>query len=120
MAPAFYWAVVILVLTLSPWFPSLPSGPWNFSGIDLVAHFVFFGIQAFLLCRGFDLQNTYPTYQKYYGSFSMTYTSLFGIFIEILQYYHPTRYFEFFDMLADILGSILGFAAYRLLKQLIK
>jgi glycopeptide antibiotics resistance protein len=112
-APAFYWAVIILFLTLSPWIPSLPQGIWNFSGIDLLAHLIVFGIQAFLLTRGFEKQVKYPLYKKFSGSLAMTYTSIFGIFIEILQYYHPTRYFEFFDIIADIVGSIIGYGAFR-------
>ena len=115
LAPAYYWAIFTLFLTLSPWIPSMPTGPWNFSGQDLAAHCIFFGIQSFLLSRGFYFQTRYPLYKKFYGSLAMTYTTLFGIFIEILQFYHPTRYFEFFDMLADIIGAVLGYFAFRML-----
>ena len=112
--PALVWAGIILILTLSPWIPTLPAGPWNFSGIDLVVHTVVFGFQCFLLIRGFSRQQKYPLYRDRSASLAMTYTTLFGIFIEILQYYIPNRSMEYFDILADILGAIAGYGTFRL------
>ena len=39
---------------------------------------------------------------------------LFGAFIELIHYYHPHRFFEFFDLLANLIGVTIAFLIFRL------
>ena len=41
----------------------------------------------------------------------------FGLTIEIVHYFHPYRYFEWADLLANFLGIILAGAIYKTLQK---
>ena len=43
---------------------------------------------------------------------------LFGAFIELIHYYHPHRLFEFFDLLANLIGVTIAFLIFRLKNKL--
>ena len=41
-------------------------------------------------------------------------SSIFGICMELMQYYFfPGRYFEYLDIIANIIGAICGFALFK-------
>jgi len=42
----------------------------------------------------------------------------FGLSIEIIHFYHPSRYFEIFDLIANFAGIILALAIYNKKDQL--
>ena len=37
----------------------------------------------------------------------------FGLIIEIIHFYHPYRYFEIFDLIANLCGILLALAIYQ-------
>jgi VanZ family protein len=37
----------------------------------------------------------------------------FGLIIEIINFYHPYRYFEIFDLIANLCGILLAIAIYQ-------
>ena len=41
----------------------------------------------------------------------------FGLTIEIIHYFHPYRYFEWADLLANFIGIILASAIYKTLQK---
>ena len=43
---------------------------------------------------------------------------LFGAFIELIHYYHPHRLFEFFDLLANLIGVTIAFLIFRIKNKL--
>ena len=47
------------------------------------------------------------------------YVFLFGFFIEIIHIFHPNRFFEYFDLLANLIGVTIAFLIYRLKSKLI-
>ncbi len=75
--------------------------------VDKIAHLIAYGVLAFLLLRD-DL----GLYLVLFGCF------FYGLGIEFLQgRYFETRFFEIFDLFANISGSILGIGFYKLLKR---
>ena len=52
---------------------------------------------------------------KYY--IFMTIIFSFGLTIEIIHYFHPYRYFEWADLLANFLGIILARAIHKTLQK---
>ena len=38
---------------------------------------------------------------------------LFGFFIEIIHIFHPNRFFEYFDLLANLIGVTIALQIYR-------
>ena len=43
---------------------------------------------------------------------------LFGAFIELIHNYHPHRFFEFFDLLANLIGVTIAFLVFRVKNKL--
>ena len=41
------------------------------------------------------------------------YVFLFGFFIEIIHFFHPNRFFEYFDLLANLIGVTIALQIYR-------
>jgi VanZ family protein len=39
---------------------------------------------------------------------------IFGLFIEIIHFYHPYRFFEYFDLLANLIGVTIALLVGRL------
>ena len=52
--------------------------------------------------------------------FSASVGSAYGLIDEIHQYFVPYRFFDIFDLAADVIGIILGIAAFLIIKKLIK
>lgn len=78
-----------------------------FAGIDKVMHLSIF---AFL---GFSILMSYKQIKFYHF---LVIVFLYGLATEVLQeVMHMGRSFELLDILADILGAVLGFLLYRLL-----
>ena len=44
------------------------------------------------------------------------YIFLFGAFIELIHYFHPNRYFEYFDLLANLFGVTIALLINKLKK----
>ena len=44
------------------------------------------------------------------------YIFLFGTFIELIHYFHPNRYFEYFDLLANLFGVTIALLINKLKK----
>lgn len=102
---AFLWAILILVITLTPG-ESVPD--LTLFSYDKLGHgFVFF-ILAFLLISGL-----YESRKDHIKRNSMLYMGvivsvLYGILIEGAQSVIPGRSMEIFDALANTAGSFLG------------
>tara|TARA_B100001079_G_scaffold120163_1_gene103280 strand:+ start:706 stop:1041 length:336 start_codon:yes stop_codon:yes gene_type:complete len=39
---------------------------------------------------------------------------MFGFIIEVIHYFHPYRYFEYFDLLANLIGVTIALQIFRL------
>lgn len=108
--PAILWAVLILILTLFPgqYIPP-PVTLWDFIGVDKIVHAVLFGVLTILLTRGFRKQYTYSRLRYYAALVAVVLSLIYGASTEIIQgNFMKDRYFEFFDMLANATGCILG------------
>jgi len=78
---------------------------FNIPNIDKFIHFILYFFCSFFYYRSF------PNIIA-----SVLYGSLLGIFLEIVQYFTPDRFFDFRDILANICGSTI-FALIIYLKK---
>ena len=103
------WAIVIFYLSTTAG-PQLPRIDWLMSP-DKFGHAVVYGILAGGLF--FSLKPYFPdTKRVYYWPFILA--SSYGVAMEFVQYgFFPDRYFEFWDIVANIIGA---FGALLLLK----
>ncbi len=105
------WALFILFLSANPGI-NLPESFWDLLAIDKLAHAFVYGVLSCLLLYSFFL-NDQKNIQKM-KMISIIISSIYGILMEIMQYlFFPNRYFEFLDILANIIGAIIGVSIYR-------
>jgi VanZ family protein len=103
--PALIWGAIILVLSLTP-ASNLPISIKDLLSFDKVAHAGAYFVLTGLLLWGFYRQGRLTRRR---GWLVVLLSSLYGILMEIAQYaFFPDRYFELFDIIANIIGSVMG------------
>lgn len=104
---ACVWTVIILYLSLISATTVSKFNIWDVVGIDKLGHLLFYAMFAFLWCMGLSRGKTR---EKNILFFSIS----FGVFVEICQLYlFNGRSFELFDILANILGSVIGVILFK-------
>lgn len=109
---AFLWALVILMLSVTPG-QELPD--INFWEFDKFAHIGVYGLLVLLfgawLTRRGQFRPSDPRYQR--AVLAIGIPALFGVIIEVVQgSLIPQRYFDVLDIMANIIGSVSGWIAY--------
>lgn len=81
----------------------------NLWEIDKVVHVVVYAILGFLLSLAFFRQSGDATKRLNSSLKALFIGALYGILIEVIQgNFIPDRYFDKFDILANIIGSLAG------------
>ncbi len=108
--PAFIWALIILYLSAT----AIPQIKINFIfDADKLNHFAAYGLFSVLMCWGIWQQQ--KAFKKKVLITIFIISSVYGVLMEIMQYlFFPIRYFDYGDMIANILGSILGIIFIRI------
>lgn len=99
----FYW-LLIFILT------SIPGKhiPTLFGTSDKLKHFAAYLVLAFLLNFTLYVQKKIPILSKKSMLFTFIITFFYGIFDEVHQIFIPGRAFDWWDLVADIAGSVIG------------
>ena len=106
------WAIVIVILSTMPG-QQLPQIDWLMTP-DKFGHAFVYGVLAVGL------------YQSFYGAwktpiFAGLWASGYGITMELVQYgFFPGRYFELWDIVANISGSIAGLIFFKIFEKRFK
>ncbi|MBK8517370.1 MAG: VanZ family protein [Saprospiraceae bacterium] len=104
---AVLWTILTLYLSLISAREASKFNVWDFVGFDKLAHLIFYCIFCFLWCMGFRESNNS---QKKILFFSVS----FGVLMEICQLYlFNGRSFELFDIIANIIGSVVGLILFK-------
>lgn len=104
--PVILYLIFIFVLSSIPG-KNLPEIKFELS--DKVAHFSVFSILCFLFFYSLKNQYKYVKLQKFAPEFALLFTTVYGIFDEIHQYFTPNRSSDVFDVVADFLGAFVMF-----------
>lgn len=103
------WASIILVLTFSS---GLSSSNIEYTDVDKLVHVFMFIPLAFLMIVGFKKQQTFRGLKVNAIAYSLVFCAFYGTLIEIVQFFLPHRGIEFADILADLIGVVLGYFVY--------
>jgi len=76
---------------------------------DKVHHVFAFVVLGVLLRLGYDI--------KYW--YALLVLVGFGVFIEVSQYFTPTRFADIKDVIADLIGAFIGLKIYKYLRKVI-
>lgn len=110
--PATLYMLLIWTLSSFPMVTSVEEVPFKDKGV----HFVEYGVLAVLLC--YALRGSFPErslrFALFYGALG---TVLWGLLDEIHQAYVPSRSADPRDVMADVLGALLGAGVYALFQQ---
>lgn len=102
--PAIAWAAVIFILSATPGknLPQLDLG--DLLEADKIAHVGVYLILTLLIFRGLSRRKRLNPRNI---TLAILISAGYGFFLELGQYYFfPGRYFEIFDIVANIIGSI--------------
>lgn len=108
--PWVIWLLVLSILSLTPG-DKLPEIKFSLFELDKLVHFTFYFILVVLMSIGFRLTKNEPFYK------SIVLTIVIGIFIgwsiEFIQGgFIPNRQFDYLDIVANSLGTIVGMLIY--------
>lgn len=106
-----YWIVLFLGTTLpSNRLPDVPSG-------DKLNHFAGYAVLSFLLFTYLKLKSSDAVAGIRIFQKSFVIASVYGVIDELHQILIPGRFFEWYDILADINGAALGLAVAYILSR---
>lgn len=108
------YAVFVLVLSLLPFQNSMGSSFFSIPYADKVAHFILYGILAFLFILESRKDPKLIDYLKI-----IIVCLIFGGMIELLQMLEPYRSGEWLDLIANLSGSISAIPASIIIKKII-
>ena len=109
--PTLLWSLVILGLSAKAGI-NLPESIFDFIGLDKLGHFTVYGILSASILWGMGKNG--EEWSKKNVVMAILLSSIFGIVMELMQYYFfPGRYFEYLDIIANIIGAICGFALFK-------
>jgi VanZ family protein len=113
--PALIWLVIVTWLSV---IPNLQLPPMEFVASDKVGHTAAYFLLCFLCLWGLSRRNPGRSPDKKQALYVMLFCAGYGVLMEFVQYFFiPGRYCEFYDMVANALGAVLGWLAFRLLFQ---
>lgn len=113
LLPAVVWLLFVMVALLTPG-NSLPNVPL-FPFADKLIHFGVFGMLTFLWCRVGTLDGQGRIKKGKLLTNLLVFTIIFPILVEYLQMYVPNRSFEYEDIMANLIGGIIGFIGFIIL-----
>ena len=101
--PVILYAGAVLALSS---IPDLGRPPVRILAADKIAHFVEYGIFAWVAFRSFsNIDRNYPLVRAFL--LSVTFILAFAILDEYYQRFVPGRHFDIYDLLTDAGGAIL-------------
>jgi len=112
---AFIWTLFIIVASLLPKEAMIKPNWTDFANFDKVSHLFSYAILVFLWSKLLSLK-----VGKVKGARIAFYSSIIlGLLMEFLQWQmNSGRYFEILDIIANIIGSIIGLTAfYKIFKH---
>lgn len=108
------WCLVIFVLCTLPG-EKLPDDSLHIPHIDKMVHFFMFFIMSIFLCAELKYQTSF-SFKKIMLT-SIVLVALYGAFIELIQNFVFTyRSGDYYDLLFDILGGIVGALMFKTMK----
>ena len=105
---AIFWTLLTLWLSLIAARKASKFNLWDFVGFDKLAHLTFYAVFIVLWLMAVRAKNIND---KFVFFFSIS----FGVLMEICQFWlFNGRSFELYDILANIVGSIVGVVLFKI------
>lgn len=115
LIPAVVWLVFVTVALLTPG-KNLPKVDL-FLSADKLIHFGVFAVLTFLWARVGTIGTHGEIKWKKLSTNLLVITIIFPILVEYLQKHVPNRSFEYEDILANLIGGVIGFIGFIILHK---
>jgi VanZ family protein len=112
--PALVWSLVILLLTLTPGEKLPEVGIFQ---IDKLVHFFVFALLMFLAAYGLKKVFLVRSINASAILVSAIYSCALGVSVEILQLFVPNRSFSWADIIANTIGTGIGYFVFNYVRQ---
>lgn len=113
--PAIIWSLLIVIASWTAAVHNLPPTLFDIFETDKVGHFGIYAILFLTIIYGFVKNNAVT--RKIIAAV-VFWCCFYGFLMEVLQYFFfPGRFFEFPDIVANIIGSFTGLIFYQLFKN---
>lgn len=107
--PAILWGILVFILSATPGGTISKWAILNLPYADKIVHMGFYGILSILLLVGYLRSGYKIVLINSPVIISILFCSFYGIAIEWMQdRFFEERYFEFLDIIANIIGSLVG------------
>ena len=104
------WVFFIALLTLLPG-SVIPDISWDFVSIDKTVHIIMFSVLVFIGLIG-SQYGTLNIFGRWPVITSMALALAYGYMLELIQSYIPQRSYDFADLTADCVGTIVGYGLF--------
>ena len=119
LLPGLIWTIIIVLLTLTPgnYIPRITNF-FDWIGPDKLIHLFLFGVYAYLLLEGFSKQSKALYLRKNAVFIGLLLGMVFAFFTEGMQkFVIPGRNGNPYDFLANMLGLLLGYLSWSLIRR---
>lgn len=106
------WGLIIFVLCAMP-SQDIPNPGIDIPHLDKVVHFGMFFIMSVLICYRYEHSK-----RKIIYGIAIGFSFLYGGLIEILQHYFFNRGGDIWDLLADVIGGVVGCLLFPTAKKI--
>lgn len=108
--PAILWSLVILFITLTPGDKLPEVGIFQ---IDKLVHFFVFGLLMFLSAYGLFRIVKAANSTMNVVTVGAIYSIGLGLLVEVLQLFVPNRSFSVADVIANTIGTVIGYVVFK-------
>lgn len=112
--PALVWTLIILILTLTPGEKLPEVGIFQ---IDKLVHFFVFALLMFLAAYGLKKLFLVRNIKGNIILVSAIYSFGVGVMVEILQLFVPNRSFSVADIIANSIGTGIGYFVFNYVRH---
>ncbi|PJA96745.1 MAG: hypothetical protein CO129_04885 [Ignavibacteriales bacterium CG_4_9_14_3_um_filter_34_10] len=99
---ALYWMILLAATSIPA--NSMPS----FGISDKFEHFAAYFVLSVLFSLTLFLQERNEYLKKYFNVYSISILLFYGIFDEVHQFFIPGRFFDWLDLLSNLIGIVSG------------
>lgn len=104
------WVFFIALLTLLPG-SVIPDISWDFISIDKTVHIIMFSVLIFLGLVASKYGN-FKLFGRWPVILSIVSAITYGYILELIQSFIPQRSYDFADLTADCVGTIVGYGLF--------
>ena len=104
---------MILLLSAKPTI-NLPESWLDLISVDKIGHAFVYAVLTLLILRGFYTKQAKKVLAVSTLILAVSISSVYGVTMEVMQFaFFPGRFFEVLDIIANIIGSLIGVYIFK-------